>query len=343
MIFAYGDSLKFFSSYFVDHANVRIVEVSVPYYVGSRSGIDFLASARLIDESGINHASINSRALAEASEYLGRADLAISDYEPTTAQYAYAFGVPLVTIDQQSKYLSGVFPAKLNGSTYIDEVARLRMFFPTAAARIACSFFKVPQLPDGEKVYLFPPVLRSDFKLNQERKQRELLVYLTAQHGLEQKHTSLIQVLAGESNTMFHVFLPKTVSIHIETQKNIRLYPHGDPSFKSLLETCAGVITTAGHGLLSEAMYLGLPVLAVPLPLYEQQMNAKIIRTGQFGLSSSSLTPEVLRRFIVNLTHYANNIKADSQILLRGDGQQKIIDFIEQRFLKRKGTNYEKL
>ncbi|MDB5184508.1 MAG: hypothetical protein JWN38_316 [Candidatus Saccharibacteria bacterium] len=338
MIFAYGDSLKFFSAYFADHANVRIAEVAVPYYVGIRSGIDFEASAKLIEESGINYTAINSHALAAADEYLGQADLAISDYEPTTAQYAYAHGVPLVTIDQQSKYLSGAFPDELQGTTYVDEVVRLQMFFPTAAARIACSFFKVPQRPGSQKVYLFPPVLRSDFRRHEERKPNELLVYLSAQQGLHQNHASLINVLAQESSTIFHVFLPKNASLPLVPSRNVRLYHHGDDSFKFLLETCGGIVTTAGHSLLSEAMYLGVPVLALPLPLYEQQMNAKIIRLGQFGLSSPSLTPEVLNQFITNLTQYADNIKTDTKFLLRGDGQHAIMDFIEQQFLSSTGA-----
>jgi hypothetical protein len=40
-------------------------------------------------------------------ELIGKPDLVISDYEPISAQYAYASGTPLVTIDQQSKYLVG--------------------------------------------------------------------------------------------------------------------------------------------------------------------------------------------------------------------------------------------
>src|SRR3972149_4745327 len=51
--------------------------------------------------------------------------------------------VPLVTSDQQSKFLFGDFPVTLGGFTYEDEVKRLSMFFPKADKRIACSFFRV--------------------------------------------------------------------------------------------------------------------------------------------------------------------------------------------------------
>jgi hypothetical protein len=59
---------------------------------------------------------------------------------------------------------------------------------------------------------------------------------------------------------------------------------------------------------------------------------------GQFGLSSQTLTPTILKQFIKNLTLYADNIQADAKkLLLRGNGQQDIIDFIEKHFLKTKG------
>ncbi len=72
----------------------------MPYYIGNRTGIDFAATAKRAAAQGIDYVAVNSRALNEASKYLGKADLVISDYEPISAQYAYAYSVPLVTIDQ---------------------------------------------------------------------------------------------------------------------------------------------------------------------------------------------------------------------------------------------------
>lgn len=41
---------------------------------------------------------------AATKEFGGGLDLVISDYEPISAQYAYATGTPLITSDQQSKF-----------------------------------------------------------------------------------------------------------------------------------------------------------------------------------------------------------------------------------------------
>ncbi len=338
MIFAYGDSLKFFLAYFADHENVRVTEVAVPYYVGSKAGIDFAATAKRALDTGINYTAVNNQALNEAHKYLGNTDLVISDYEPISAQYAYAYNVPLVTIDQQSKYLSGDFPTQLNGHGYIDEVERLRLFFPKAAARIACSFFTVPKRIGTEKVLLYPPILRDEVKAMggklAKRNPKELLVYLTAQVGFGQNPAQIVEILASQPAMRFHVFIPKTTdAATIKGSENVSLYQHGDQDFTKILSSCAGIMTTAGHGLLSEAMYLGIPVLALPLPLYEQQMNAQVIEANGFGMLAPALNPETLNRFARNLPQFARAIKTDQQILLRGDGQQEIKTFLEQNFL----------
>lgn len=338
MIFAYGDSLKFFLAYFAEHANVRVVEVAAPYYVGDKTGIDFAATAKRALDSGINYTAVNNQALNEARKYLGKTDLVISDYEPISAQYAYTYNVPLVTIDQQSKYLSGDFPTQLNGQGYIDEVERLRLFFPKAAARIACSFFRVPQHHGTEKVLLYPPVLRDEVKAMggklATRNPKEVLVYLTAQDGFGQKPAQIVELLISQPAMHFQVFIPKTADgTTIKVSKNVSLYQHGDQDFTKILSSCAGMATTAGHGLLSEAMYLGIPVLALPLPLYEQQMNAHVIEANGFGMSAPALSPETLSRFARNLPQFARAIKKDQRILLRGDGQQEIKTFLEQNFL----------
>lgn len=72
--------------------------------------------------------------MQRADEFLGRPDLVISDYEPVSAQYSYALRIPLVTVDQQSKYLladSREMPT-FGDLTPNEEIARLSLFFPKA-------------------------------------------------------------------------------------------------------------------------------------------------------------------------------------------------------------------
>jgi uncharacterized protein (TIGR00661 family) len=211
------------------------------------------------------------------------------------------------------------------------------MFFPAASARIACSFFKVPPNSQAAEVLIFPPVLRQELTVIRKIANpvnNKILVYLTAQDGFRQSPKQLLGALASQPETRFDVFLPDPQIIgknHLPL--NVTLYKHGDKNFRILLTNCVGIISTAGHSLLSEAMYLGIPVLALPLPLYEQQMNAHIIHANKFGLSARELTSENLELFIRNLPTFAKNIKQDKTVLLKRSGQDEVINFLKKNYL----------
>lgn len=324
-IFAYGESLSKFTQHFKDAPNVTISEVAVPFYVGGKDGIDFAATAAH-PANQRNFAIVNAAALHEAQQKIGIPDLVVTDYEPVSAQYAYATNAPLVTLDQQTKYMASDFPTELNGQSYNDEIARLRMFFPTAAQRIACSFFDVASSPDkAEPVTIVPPVLGAKITaINHaaDTEQKTFLVYLSSQQPFGQNVTQIKKVLASFPEAQFHIFGKNVPAI--ETA-NIHSYKHGDPKFFDILRHCHGIISTAGHSLLSEAMHLGIPVYAVPLPLYEQHMNAHVIDANGFGVSHKTLNSHALADFIKNLPRYSAAIQNDRDILLRQDGKEQII------------------
>jgi uncharacterized protein (TIGR00661 family) len=208
------------------------------------------------------------------------------------------------------------------------------MFFPTASKRLACSFFRVAKSHVGalENVEIMPPVLRDEvinLKNHPKTEKPSLLVYLTAQQPLYQSLDEITKACEAAQNADIHIFVPKKQPLP-DDQNNIRFYHHGDSRFNEILGAAHGVVSTAGHTLLSEAMYLGIPVYAMPLNLYEQQMNAQVIQDNNFGISEQKLTPEKLAEFAENLATYAKNIENDSTALLRKAGQDIIIDKIRQ-------------
>ncbi|MBS2011096.1 MAG: hypothetical protein JST01_28850 [Cyanobacteria bacterium SZAS TMP-1] len=335
MIFAYGESLAFYAARFAGHADVAVVPVSVPFYVGNKDGLDFEATARLEKNRGVDHTAINSAALARAQQFLGRPDLVVSDYEPVCAQYAYACASPLVTIDQQSKYLVGDFPEDLGGQGYKDEVARLKLFFPRAHKRIACSFFQVapkarPEVEEG--VLLCPAILKPSIVdlVRRPTAFPSVLVYISSQQDFVQDLAEVADLCAEQSQADFHLFLPRTAEVAAFERANVRAYRQGDPRFSEVLSTCSAIVSTAGHSLLSEAMHLGIPVYAIALPVYEQAMNARIIDSGGFGLSRPAITAADLSQFLQKLPDFTRAIAADREVLLRGQGRDSVIALLEE-------------
>ncbi|MBY0358495.1 MAG: hypothetical protein K2W82_10885 [Candidatus Obscuribacterales bacterium] len=339
VIFAYGESFKFYSERFCDAANVTVLKVFVPFYAGNAAGLDFAATAARAQNQE-NGFAVNAAAMAQADAAIGKPDFVISDYEPVSAQYAYAKGAPIVTIDQQSKYLVGEFPDLLNGVSYADEVERLRMFFPLAERRFACSFFRVTPNKAAQKkdpVTICPPILKESvlkMKRKPDPNAKEILVYISSQQDFVQPIEEVIDICAWAQHNRFHLFLPASIVPPTQDSmtSNLTFYKHGDSRFQELLATCNGLVTTGGHSLLSEAMHLGIPAYVVPLAVYEQQMNAHVIGANGFGVNHPCLDKQKLWQFSRNLPMYAAAIKADKTVLLRGSGERKILGALQSRF-----------
>lgn len=339
VIFAYGASYKFYREHCRGRDNVTVLPVSVPFYVGNAGGLDFAATAALPANQVPDRLAINCSAMERAQALIGKPDLVVSDYEPVCARYAYAHGAPFVTIDQQSKYLVGDFPEPLGEEYYRDEVARLRMFFPSADARIACSFFRVPERKERrEEVLLYPPILKPDIVGLQRQPiadSSSILVYISSQKEFVQELWEVVRICATQSSSRFHMFLPASIEYPAQDQMfpNVTFYRHGDLQFAKVLRQCTGLITTGGHSLLSEAMHLGIPAYVIPLPVYEQQMNGHVIGKHGFGVCHPLLEAAELGRFLQGLPGFAQTIKDDKEVLLRGSGEQSIIAYLTGRFL----------
>jgi len=78
------------------------------------------------------------------------------------------------------------------------------------------------------------------------------------------------------------------------------LFPRAGGDFDGALARCRGVISSAGHQIISEALVLGKPILVVPQRgQYEQALNAKKLTRARRGLRSTPATLEAdLRRYL---------------------------------------------
>lgn len=315
--FGYGRSLDGLLSLQKKYRTLSVAPVDIPYVVGTPGGLDFKKSAQLVQPGA---QALNFEAMNYANDHLGKPDLVISDYEPTVAQYAYAFDAPLVTIDQQSKYLFQTSPNTLSGTGYTDEIMRLRLFFPKAQYRIACSFFDIERSSNYSELEIVPAPIRLEIQhIKNIRSPKNLIgVYFSEQQISSQPLDEISDLFASHQGISFQVYLPKSMPLP-QSADNTSYYHHGDPTFMDCLQFCSGLITTAGHSLLSEAMYLHIPVLALPILIYEQQMNARVVADGGFGCTSPQITQEILASFIKSLSDFKENIRNQTTLLPQTD------------------------
>jgi uncharacterized protein (TIGR00661 family) len=190
----------------------------------------------------------------------------------------------------------------------------------------------------GDEVLMFPPILK-DSVLDMENvptKPTSILVYFSSQKEFPQSLEDVISICSKKTEVQFRIFLPLIVR-NLEPgyviPKNITLYKHGDENFMDILKNCSGIISTAGHTLLSEAMHLAIPVYAIPLAVYEQQMNAEVIDKNGFGIRSENINEETLAQFISKISQFRDAIKVDKTVLLKGNGREQITKYIESKYL----------
>jgi uncharacterized protein (TIGR00661 family) len=140
------------------------------------------------------------------------------------------------------------------------------------SARLALSFYSAPDIPE-RSFYVAPPILRRQlFELQPDSSGGYLLVYLI-NHGYA---AQIIRWHEEYPAISIHCFYDKPGAPAEERydEKLVFHRIHGE-KFLRLMACCRGVACTAGFESVSEAVYLGKPLLMVPVENHlEQYLNS---------------------------------------------------------------------
>jgi uncharacterized protein (TIGR00661 family) len=317
-------SHEFFTRHFPLLANARVY---VPRIHTTPHGLDFIATA---DDPGNAqpeaHAAFwNACDLVE--RLYGRPDLVISDYDMVSAQIAYLFNAPLVTLDQQSKFLGYECPS-IDAFTPDEHRMRLGYFFPKAKARFATSFFRV-DYPAVEEypVTMLPPILGADVKgLVAEPVDGNVTVYLSAASHIAQPLDELLAVFGEFTDHRFTCFVGADATY---LPDNVTLRPNSRVDFVDSLRRSDAVIATAGHNLITEALYLSVPMFLLPFAHYEQQLNGRVITDAGLGAAATTVTRDNLAAFLDNLGAYRQQRRATDRTFGSFDGDTVFLDTVD--------------
>ncbi len=317
-------STQFFTQ---NYPNVRNARVYVPAMHTTPNGLDFAATANdpRNAQPEANRAFYNACGLIERA--FGKPDLVISDYDMVSAQVAYLFGVPLVTLDQQSKFLGYDFP-DVGGYNPNEHRMRLGYFFPKAHMRIATSYFKVNYAPiDDYPVMIIPPIIGADVKDQTPAPvDKQITVYISAASQIQQSLDELLAVFGHFQDTTFTCFVEGSPT---QVPANVVMRASTRAGFIDSLRQSSAVIATAGHNLITEALYLHVPMFLLPFDHYEQQLNAHIIESETLGSADSKVNQDNLGAFLSNLDTYRHNRRESSLIYTRFDGDMVFLELIE--------------
>ena len=174
----------------------------------------------------------------------------VSDFEPYASWAAARCDVPVLNLNHPGvilKYLS------LSPAAWVAQaVAALMM--PPAQKTLICSFYR------GD----VGPIIRSELR-----------------HAIPAKNDYYLVYTKDSSRRDVETILSRF------PDENFRVFPDPDRDFTGALLGCRGVIAPSGHQLISESLFLGKPVLAIPQKgQFEQRLNARMLEKSGRGMGT---------------------------------------------------------
>lgn len=227
-------------------------------------------------------------------------DVVITDFEPMSAYLAEFFGLPLITIDNQQRMRYVEYTEPPNRASEAKLTRRLiRAMVPWPSVSLITAFTQ-GQLKN-ERCFLYPPLVSQDVREMPSSDEDFVLVYLTS--GFD----SLLPILKTYPRERFVVYGYNRA----ETDGNLTLHPASRPRFIDHLSRCKAVIATAGFTLISEALFLGKPYLAMPMSgQYEQELNAFQLADCGYGSQMTELHATGVGDFLYRLPEYRQRLAA---------------------------------
>jgi len=273
---------------FVTDAKMKSVKIlpSITKNIANLS--TFRKSMRILDEKIKEH----------------KPDAVINFYDPLVGLY-YLLNkpdTPLICIAHQ--YLTHHPEFEFPKGFLADKIS-MKLFTSLTSARakkkLGLSFYK---FDDNVKnsVYVIPPLLREEVFKQQILSGEYILVYLVNSGYME----NIIEWHKQNSNVEVHCFIDRK-STHEVEQVSDKLFFHkiNDKKFLSMMAGAKGLVCTAGFESVCEAMYLGKPVLMVPVEgHYEQYCNSRDAFKAGAGIYDKDFN---ITRFLNYLSSYNNN------------------------------------
>jgi uncharacterized protein (TIGR00661 family) len=224
-----------------------------------------------------------------------RPDVVITDFEPLAALYARSSRTPLVAVDNINMLDRCHHDDEIIGAQREDyRLARAvtRNMVYGAVEYVVTTFFE-PPIVRGQTT-LVPPIVRPEIVDAVSERGEHLVVYSSGE-------PRLLEALKA-SGVPCRVYGMRGGPEVDETDGSLTFRPRSNEGFVEDLRTSRGVIAGGGFSLLSEAVYLGKPMLAIPLRgQFEQLMNARYLAREGYGVCAEDADADAVASFLEGL------------------------------------------
>jgi len=249
------------------------------------------------------HALANNAAVA-VREVLGFApEAVVTDFDSFAHAVGMVLGIPAISLDHQHVVDRFRHPREIRArlSSYHLARAVVSAKTPACARYIVTSFF-FPETRGRWPSALVGPIMRPEIEQATPARGDHVLVYQTTSGD-----PRLIPALQALPKHEFVLYgLGKN-----ERRGNVELRGFDERRFVEDLASARAVIANGGFTTLSEAIYLGKPVLSIPLRRQtEQELNAAYIEFLGLGMSSARIDPATVARFLDRESSFVTMVDA---------------------------------
>ncbi|MGI5862459.1 MAG: MJ1255/VC2487 family glycosyltransferase [Myxococcales bacterium] len=250
----------------------------------------------------------NVRQYFEISEKFSP-DCVISDFETFAYLYGRNWMLPVISIDNmQIINRCAHAPSIIEGFENDFRLAKgiVKSKLPGCFHYLVTTFFYPPLRKP--RTTLVPPILRPEILQAKSEAGEHLLVYQTSTSNKE-----LPEILKRSGLPCRIYGLRRDLEEDMQDE-NLLYRPFSEQGFIDDLRTARAVIANGGFTLMSEAVYLHKPMLALPVGgQFEQVLNARYLEEEGYGLYAPTLTDEVLERFLRMVPRCADKLAGYQQ------------------------------
>ena len=204
-------------------------------------------------------------------------DLVIGDHEPFVPRAARRAGLPVVALNHQQILTETRCRVPLHHTLSAwATTAGIAFLAPSRPASVVVPTFFSPRLRRRSAAVLVPPILRDDVLASTASSGDHVLVYVNEGDGMD--------VLLRRLGQLDAPVVAYGLATADGAPDNVTLRAPERDGFLRDLAASRAVVATAGFTLLSEALHLGKPVLALPNQgFFEQRVNAQYLASLGLG------------------------------------------------------------
>jgi uncharacterized protein (TIGR00661 family) len=224
-------------------------------------------------------------------------DVVITDFEPLCCHLGHRKHLPVISIDNQHCLTNTEvsYPRKYRRDATLVKLVT-RIMTPRADAYLVTSFFT--SRVTRPRTFLFPPILRQQILKAKPTCGEHVLVYVTSPAPALGKLLSTVRC-----SFVAYGFGREGRSGNILYKK-----PSVDRFMEDLFAAKA-IVANAGFSLMTEALHLGKPYLAIPIKhQFEQIFNAYWLDKLGYGTYWEELNKERIESFLYNLPRYGERL-----------------------------------